>query len=168
MFSDTPCCIPNTQRVNIESKPCIAIITQQTWCTILDMESHGHHCTPPPYSPIYYNTLPAMQLTWPWPPVSRFSHDLIIPSHKKEHEHKVVRLLWELDWLHFAQYISIRPHGIDCTQTWCKTIYRIKYHLVESLVTPIHFNVYSSRRFQPKLDFWGSVGTVHQGCDPTD
>ncbi len=31
--------------------------------------------------------------------------------------------LWDFDCLHFAQYISISPHGIDCKQTWCKKIY---------------------------------------------
>ncbi len=34
-----------------------------------------------------------------------------------------VRLVWDFDCLHFAQYISISPHGIDCKQTWCKKIY---------------------------------------------
>ncbi len=34
-----------------------------------------------------------------------------------------MRLVWDLDFLHFAQYISISPHGIDCKQTWCKKIY---------------------------------------------
>ncbi len=27
--------------------------------------------------------------------------------------------------LHFAQYILISPHGIDCRQTLCKKIYRM-------------------------------------------
>ncbi len=31
--------------------------------------------------------------------------------------------LWDFDCLHFAQYIWISPHGIDCKQTWCKRIY---------------------------------------------
>ncbi len=31
--------------------------------------------------------------------------------------------VWDFDCLHFAQYISISPHAIDCKQTWCKKIY---------------------------------------------
>ncbi len=31
--------------------------------------------------------------------------------------------VWDFDCLHFAQYISISPHGIDCKQTWYKKIY---------------------------------------------
>ncbi len=33
--------------------------------------------------------------------------------------------MWDFAFLHFAQYISISPHGIDCKQTWCKKIYRM-------------------------------------------
>ncbi len=33
--------------------------------------------------------------------------------------------LWDFDCLHFAQYILISPHGIDCKQTWCKKIYHM-------------------------------------------
>ncbi len=31
--------------------------------------------------------------------------------------------LWDFACLHFAQYILISQHGIDCKQTWCKPIY---------------------------------------------
>ncbi len=33
-----------------------------------------------------------------------------------------VRLVWDFDCLHFAQYILIYPHDNDCKQTWCKKI----------------------------------------------
>ncbi len=46
-----------------------------------------------------------------------------LPQNKRNRGHKVLRLVWEFDCLHFAQYISIRPHGIDSKHTWCKTIY---------------------------------------------
>ncbi len=44
---------------------------------------------------------------------------------KRKHEHKVMRFVWEFGCLHLAQYISIRPHGIDHNQTWCEKIYRM-------------------------------------------
>ncbi len=44
---------------------------------------------------------------------------------KRKCEHKVVRLVWDHEYLHFAQCISISPHGIDCKQTWCRRIYRM-------------------------------------------
>ncbi len=69
-----------------------------------------------------------MQITWPWPPVGIFSHDLFTLKDKRKCEHKVVRLVWEFDCLHFAKYISIWPHGIDCKQTWscwCLKIYHM-------------------------------------------
>ncbi len=65
-----------------------------------------------------------MQITSPWPPVGIFRHDLITLRQKKR-EHKVVRLVLEFDCLHYAQYISIRPNGIDCKQSWYKKIYRM-------------------------------------------
>ncbi len=34
-----------------------------------------------------------------------------------------LRLVWDFDCLHFAQYISISPNCINCKQTWCKKIY---------------------------------------------
>ncbi len=72
------------------------------------------------WAPVVFDS--PMQFIWPWPPVRIFMT-----------WHKVVRFVWEFDCLHFAQYISIRPHGIDCKQTWCidckqtwcKTIYHI-------------------------------------------
>ncbi len=45
---------------------------------------------------------------------------------KGKREHKVARLVWEFDCLHFAQYISMNLYGISCKQTWCKKIYRMK------------------------------------------
>ncbi len=42
---------------------------------------------------------------------------------KTKRENKVARHVWDFDCLHFAQYILISPHGIDCKQTWCKKIY---------------------------------------------
>ncbi len=48
-----------------------------------------------------------------------------LPQDKRKHENKVARLMWDFDCLHFAQYILISPHGIDCKQTWCKKIYRM-------------------------------------------
>ncbi len=33
--------------------------------------------------------------------------------------------LRNFDCLHFAEYILISPHGIDCKQTWCKNIYHM-------------------------------------------
>ncbi len=48
-----------------------------------------------------------------------------LPLDKSKREHKVVRIVRDLDCLHFAQYISISPHGTDCNQTWCKEIYHI-------------------------------------------
>ncbi len=44
---------------------------------------------------------------------------------KRKREHKVTRLVWDFDCLHFAQYILISPHGIDCKKNWCKKIYRM-------------------------------------------
>ncbi len=65
-----------------------------------------------------------MQITWPWPSVGRMTHDLITSRQKSKHEHKVVRLVWDFDCLHFAQHFN-RSHGIDCKQTWCKKIYHM-------------------------------------------
>ncbi len=47
-----------------------------------------------------------------------------LPKDSSTLEDKVVRLVWEFDCLHFAQYISIRPNGINCIrkQTGCKMI----------------------------------------------
>ncbi len=66
-----------------------------------------------------------MQITWPWPPVGRFSHDLITLRQKERWTNIKLWNLCEFDCLHFAQYISISPHGIDCKQTWCKRIYHM-------------------------------------------
>ncbi len=33
--------------------------------------------------------------------------------------------MWDFGCLHFAQYILISPHGIDCKQTWFKKIYHM-------------------------------------------
>ncbi len=38
----------------------------------------------------------------------------------------LVRLVWDFNCLHFALYISISQHGIDCKHTWCKRIYCMK------------------------------------------
>ncbi len=57
-----------------------------------------------------------------WPPVDRLCHGLI---DKRKRENKVARLVWDFDCLHFAQYILISPHGIDCKQNWCKKMYRM-------------------------------------------
>ncbi len=48
-----------------------------------------------------------------------------LPQDKRKHENKVGRLVWDFDFLHFAQFILISPHGIDCKQTWCKKIYHM-------------------------------------------
>ncbi len=48
-----------------------------------------------------------------------------LPQDKRKRENKIVRLVWDFDYLHFAQYILISPHGIDCKQTWCKKIYHM-------------------------------------------
>ncbi len=45
---------------------------------------------------------------------------MVLPVYKRKREHKFVRLVWDFDCLHFAQYISIHSHGIACIQTWCK------------------------------------------------
>ncbi len=37
----------------------------------------------------------------------------------------IVRIVWQFDWLHFAQYITVSPHGIGCKWTWYKKIYRM-------------------------------------------
>ncbi len=55
-----------------------------------------------------------MQITWPWPPVGRFSHGLITVRQRKC-KHKVVRLV--RGWL-FTQYMPMSPHGIRYKQTW--------------------------------------------------
>ncbi len=44
---------------------------------------------------------------------------------KGKREHKVARLVWDFDCLHFAQYILISPHGIDCKQSWHKESYHM-------------------------------------------
>ncbi len=46
-----------------------------------------------------------------------------LPQNKRKRENKVARLVWDFDCLHFAQYILISPHVIDCKQSWCKKIY---------------------------------------------
>ncbi len=63
-------------------------------------------------------------ITRSWQPVGRFSHDLITVR-KGKHEHRIVSPVWDFDCLHFAQYVSISPHGIGCKQTWCKKIIRM-------------------------------------------
>ncbi len=45
-----------------------------------------------------------------------------LAQEKKKRQQKVVRLVWEFDWLHFAQYITIRSHDIDCKPIWCEKI----------------------------------------------
>ncbi len=67
----------------------------------------------------YITPISLIQITWPWPPVDIFSHDLIT-LRQKERWHKVMRLAWDLDCLHFAQNILISQHGNDCKHTWCK------------------------------------------------
>ncbi len=37
---------------------------------------------------------------------------------KRKCEHKVVRLVWEFDCVHFPQYKPMSPHGIGYKQTW--------------------------------------------------
>ncbi len=64
-----------------------------------------------------------MQIAWPWLSVGIFSLELISFRQRKR-QHNVVRLVWEFDYLHFAQYISMSPHGIGYKQTWGKKIYR--------------------------------------------
>ncbi len=56
--------------------------------------------------------------------MGRFSHDLITPR-QKESEHNFVRLVWEFDYLHFAQYISKGPQSIDFKHTWSKKFVRM-------------------------------------------
>ncbi len=34
--------------------------------------------------------------------------------------------MWDFDCLHFAQYILINAHIIDCKQSGCKKIYRME------------------------------------------
>ncbi len=70
-----------------------------------------------------------------WPQQACESHDhdhqwtdyamVWLPQDKRKLENKVARHVWDFDCLHFAQYILISPHGIDCKQTWCKKIYRM-------------------------------------------
>ncbi len=43
----------------------------------------------------------------------RFSHDQFTIRQKE------TWFLSDFDSLHFAEYISISPHGIDCKQSWC-------------------------------------------------
>ncbi len=61
-----------------------------------------------------------MQITWPWPQVGRFSHDLITL------QENVNLKLWNFSESLIvyicAQYISMRPHGIDCKQIWIESL----------------------------------------------
>ncbi len=69
-------------------------------------------------------------------------------------EHKVVRLGWEFDCLHFAQHISIRPHGIGCKQsqqTWCKKIYHMNK---ATWLNPLYLN----------LQYWSMFFLFREGC----
>ncbi len=60
-------------------------------------------------------------ITWPWPPVGRFSHALIT-LRQKEMSIYSCQTYARLSCLHFAQYILICQHGINCKQTWSKKI----------------------------------------------
>ncbi len=67
-----------------------------------------------------------------------------LPWDKRKREHKVVRHVLEFDCLHFAKYISIRPHGIDCKLfvvrifiTWIEPSDWIPWHLLNG---PIDHN----------------------------
>ncbi len=67
-----------------------------------------------------------VKITWPWPQLRRFGHVLTTSRQKEfKREYNAVRLVWDFDCLHVAQYISISPDGIDCKQTWCNRMYRI-------------------------------------------
>ncbi len=56
-----------------------------------------------------------------------------------------MRLVWDFDYLHFAQYISISPHGIDCKQTWCKKIHCMdRVSWLEPLLCPKWFSPHCS------------------------
>ncbi len=59
-----------------------------------------------------------------------------LPSDKRKCEHKVVRLMWVC--LHFGRYISIRSHGIDCKQTWCKKSY---YMNIATWLNPLSMSI---------------------------
>ncbi len=94
-----------------------------------------------------------MHITWLRPPVTRFSHDRITLK-QKETEHKVVWLVWEFDCLHFAQYISMSPHGIGCKQTWCKKIYRMIRATWLKPLYMINFYWYHQWFGRSYLDVW--------------
>ncbi len=104
------------------------------------------------------NAISSMQITWPWPPVDILYHDLITLDTGRR-EHKVVRLVWEFDCLHFAKYISNIPHDINCKQTWCEKIYCMDSQLIETLeFDHLNYSTYRSEvwsiLFQNQLAVW--------------
>ncbi len=67
-----------------------------------------------------------------------------LPYDKRKCEQKVARLVWYFDCLHFAQYILISPHGIDCKQTRCKKIYRMdRLSWLKPLYWHLKFSVFT-------------------------
>ncbi len=57
-----------------------------------------------------------------------------LPYDHRKCEHNVVRLQCNFNCLHFAQYVFISQHGIDCKQTWFTTIYSPS-HLLNQNIT---------------------------------
>ncbi len=86
---------------------------------------------------VFFQSMPYWLISMYWANCSQSykSHDhdhqrsdvglIWLHQDERKHEHKVVRLVWDFDCLHIAQYISKSPHGIGCKQTWCKKIYHM-------------------------------------------
>ncbi len=109
----------------------------------LDLDDQAQPAFSPPLSTTWLRSLYVYYQGWPDLPWGFYikhrhwckSHDRAhqwthlvmtwLPWDKRKREHIVVRLAWEFDCLHFAQYIWISPHGIGCKQTWSKKIYRM-------------------------------------------
>ncbi len=92
---------------------------------------------------------------------------------KDKRKHKVARLVWEFDCLHFAQYILISLHGIDCKQTWCKKIYHMdRVSWLQPLfwavidedwsATDINFMCYTLCSYYTKFEINTPLGAVHR------
>ncbi len=107
-----------------------------------------------------------MDSTWPWPRVGRFSHGLITQRQKNVNI-KVVRLMWEFDCLHFAQYMLMSPHGIGYKQTIFLT-YIFIWKKWTSMGLCVAFCSIFTRKNSPRLSMqitwpWPPVGRFSHG-----
>ncbi len=82
--------------------------------------------------------------------------DYLIKDNRKC-EHKVVRLLWDFDCLHFAQYITIGPHDIYCKQAWCKVIHHMDRVSWLTTVIIICYNAHITTQYTKLVNCTGYV-----------